>query len=154
MSLYLKPAVPDPDHTPATLPVALTRLRALVVDDEESLADLVGVWLSELGFETRRATDSATALEIAKEFRPHLLVSDSNLGEAIDGAELAARITSDLPTLVTVFMTGFSDSLRALETVGALTLVKPFSKDDLNAALIKVLGARLAASTPTGAGPR
>lgn len=154
MSLYLKPAVPDPDHAPATLPVALTRLRALVVDDEESLADLVGVWLSELGFETRRATDSATALEIAKEFRPHLLVSDSNLGEAIDGAELAARITSDLPTLATVFMTGFSDSLRALETVGALTLVKPFSKDDLNAALIKVLGARLAASAPTGAGPR
>ena len=153
MSIFLKPAVPHPDHAPATLPVALTRLRALVVDDEESIADLVGAWLSELGFDTRRATDSATALEIAKEFQPHLLLSDSNLGEAIDGAELAARITSDLPTLVTVFMTGFSDRLRALETVGALTLVKPFSKDDLNAALIKVLGARLAASAPTGAGP-
>ena len=40
MSLYLKPAVPDPDHAPATHPVALTRLRALVVDDEESLAQL------------------------------------------------------------------------------------------------------------------
>ena len=48
-------------------------------------------------------------------------------------------------------MTGFSDRLLALETVGALTLAKPFSKEDLNAALVKVLGARLAAgSTESG----
>ena len=57
-------------------------------------------------------------------------------------AEVAARITADLPTLVTVFMTGFSDRLRALETVGAMTLAKPFSRDDLRAAVTKVLGAR------------
>ena len=147
VSIFLRPAI---EHVAGPSRQALpsgTGLRALVVDDEESLADLVGAWLTELGLETRRATSSAEALEIARDFRPHLLVSDSNLGEEVDGAELAARITADLPTLVTVFMTGFSERLLALETVGALTLAKPFSRDDLHAALTKVLGDRLTAAT-------
>lgn len=153
VSIFLKPAI-DPAASGAPgVPLTGARLRALVVDDEESLADLVGAWLAEFGFETRLATSSNEALSIAREFRPHLLVSDSNLGETIDGAELAAQITSDLPTLVTVFMTGFSDRLLALETVGALTLAKPFSKEDLNAALVKVLGAQLAAGSSNAGEP-
>ena len=147
VSIFLKPAIDPAAPGSPGAPLVATRLRALVVDDEESLADLVGAWLAEFGFETRLATSSSEALSVAREFRPHLLVSDSNLGETIDGAELAAQISSDLPTLVTVFMTGFSDRLLALETVGALTLAKPFSKEDLNAALVKVLGARLAAGS-------
>ena len=123
-------------------PLGDHRLRALVLDDEESLAELVAGWLDDLGFDAKAVTSSQAAFSTAREFQPDLLLSDANLGEEIDGAEVAARITADLPTLVTVFMTGFSDRLRALETVGAMTLAKPFSRDDLRAAVTKVLGAR------------
>jgi len=51
-----------------------------------------------------------------------------------------------------VFMTGFSERLLALETVGALTLAKPFSRDDLHAALAKVLGDRMTAAVPPSGG--
>jgi CheY-like chemotaxis protein len=151
VSIFLQPAIAG--HSTA-VPLEHTddqRLRALVVDDEESLAELVAGWLGELGLETRVATDSAMAVSLAREFEPHLLLSDSNLGEETDGAALAQKLTESLPTLVTVFMTGFSDRLRALETVGVMTLAKPFSRDDLQMALVKVLGPRFATSTePTG----
>ncbi|MFM8530141.1 MAG: response regulator, partial [Ilumatobacteraceae bacterium] len=131
-------------------PEVAARVRALVVDVEETLADLVASWLEELGFEARVATNSAAAFTIAQEFQPQLLLSDSNLGEELDGADVAARLSSDLSGLITVFMTGYSDWMRSLETVGAMILAKPFSRDDLSAALIKVLGARFQSTTTNG----
>ena len=102
-----------------------------------------------LGIETRRATSSAEALATARDFRPHLLVSDSNLGEEVDGAELAARMTADLPTLVTVFMTGFSDRIKALQAAGVAVLAKPFTAEDLVNTLSLHLGERLRKSGAT-----
>jgi len=141
VSIFLNPAITTSSSLPAPASIGDEKLRALIVDDEESLADLVAGWLVDLGFDTRLATSSKDALTIAEEFRPHLLLSDSNLGEETDGAELAAQLTKNLPSLLTVFMTGFSDRLRALETVGAMTLAKPFSRDDLRSALSQVIGA-------------
>jgi len=142
VSIFLPPVITRHQPTPTAVTMTSERLRALVLDDEATLADLVASWLDDLGFETRVATSSAEAFTIAKEFRPQLLLSDSNLGEDLDGADVAARLSSDLSGLVTVFMTGFSDRMRSLETLGAMILAKPFSRDDLSAALIKVLGAR------------
>ncbi len=144
VSIFLPPHTPDRPLTAASQTASSGQMRALVVDDEKDLADLVAAWLGELGFETRIANNSAEAFTIAEEFEPTLLLSDSNLGEDLDGAEVATRLTSNLPNLVVVFMTGFSDRLRALDTVGAMTLAKPFSRDDLSAAIIKVLGVRRA----------
>jgi len=150
VSIFLPPHTADQPLTETALTAHSERLRALVLDDEVALGELVAGWLNDLGFETKTAHNSAQAFEIASTFRPDLLLSDSNLGEDINGAEVATRMTADLPTLVVVFMTGFSDRLRALDTVGAMTLAKPFSRDDLSATLIKVLGSRRSSTTPNG----
>lgn len=152
VSIFLPPHMPEQPLTAAAETASRGQMRALVVDDEVDLADLVAAWLTELGFETKTANNSADAFEVAETFRPELLLSDSNLGEDLDGAEVATRLTSKLPNLVVVFMTGFSDRLRALETVGAMTLAKPFSRDDLSAAIIKVLGARRTGSRDADGG--
>lgn len=150
VSIFLPPHTADQPLTETAPTARSERLRALVLDDEVALGELVAGWLNDLGFETKTAHNSAQAFEIASTFRPDLLLSDSNLGEDIDGAEVATRMTADLPTLVVVFMTGFSDRLRALDTVGAMTLAKPFSRDDLSTTLIKVLGSRRSSTTPNG----
>jgi signal transduction histidine kinase/CheY-like chemotaxis protein len=134
VTLFLPPAL-GPSTEDA--PVRLTRraTRALVVDDEAALADLVAGWLDDLGMETRVATTPEAAISTAEAFEPELLISDANLGASIDGLELARILVERDPALLVVFMTGFSERIRALQAAGVATLAKPFSRDDLVASL-------------------
>ncbi|MFZ4719496.1 MAG: response regulator [Ilumatobacteraceae bacterium] len=143
VTLFLPPAL---DTQSGTLPSRVPRsaTRALVVDDEPALADLVAGWLQDLGMETRVANSPEQALSTAETFRPELLISDANLGTEIDGLELARRLVQRDPGLLVVFMTGFSERIRALQAAGVATLAKPFSRDDLIASLRPHLGDRLA----------
>jgi two-component system CheB/CheR fusion protein len=133
VTLFLPPAT----STTANQPVRITRraTRALVVDDEVALADLVAGWLDDLGMETRVATTPEAAIATAEAFEPELLISDANLGASIDGLELARILVERDPALLVVFMTGFSERIRALQAAGVATLAKPFSRNDLVASL-------------------
>ncbi|CAB4956224.1 unannotated protein [freshwater metagenome] len=132
----------------ATLHVAT---KALVVDDEPALADLVAGWLESFGMVVRVANSPQTALQVADEFKPQLLISDANLADPVDGLELARVLVQRDPSLLVVFMTGFSDRIKALQRAGVATLAKPFSSDDLRAILVTHLGERLAhQSQPEG----
>lgn len=143
VSIFLPPASDaSPDDLPYRQPRTATR--ALVVDDESALADLVAGWLEDLGMETRVATSPDAAITVAETFRPELLVSDANLGASIDGLELARILVQRDPALLVVFMTGFSDRIRALQAAGVATLAKPFSRDDLVTSLSTHLGDRFA----------
>ena len=101
--------------------------------------------------ETRVATSPDAAIATAETFRPELLVSDANLGTTIDGLELARILVQRDPALLVVFMTGFSDRIRALQAAGVATLAKPFSRDDLVASLSTHLGDRLVGHGTNGA---
>lgn len=143
VTLFLPPAL-DTQRGPQQSRAPRTATRALVVDDEPALADLVAGWLQDLGMETRVANGPDQALSTAESFRPELLISDANLGTEIDGLELARRLVQRDPALLVVFMTGFSERIRALQAAGVATLAKPFSRDDLMASLRPHLGDRLA----------
>lgn len=142
VSIFLPPALVEAsDAVPA--PRARTATKALVVDDEAALADLVAGWLSDLGMETQVANNPDDAIRIAQSFRPELLVSDANLGADIDGLELARQLVERDPSLLVIFMTGFSERIKALQAAGVATLAKPFSRDDLAANVSSHLGKRL-----------
>jgi two-component system OmpR family response regulator len=47
--------------------------RILVVDDESSISELVATSLKFVGFDVRTAATGSQALQIAQEFKPHLL---------------------------------------------------------------------------------
>ena len=149
VSIFLPPALEHThDHTPQR--PARRATRALIVDDESALADLVAGWLEDMGMETKVATTPDAAIATAETFQPELLVSDANLGAAIDGLELARILVQRDPALLVVFMTGFSDRIRALQAAGVATLAKPFSRDDLVASLSTHLGDRLVGPGHTG----
>jgi CheY-like chemotaxis protein len=116
--------------------------RAVVADDEQPLAELVAVWLAEIGVEARWATSPKAALQLVEEFRPDVLVSDANFGEQTDGIELAKLAQAIDPDIAVVFMTGFSASMRALQDLGERTLAKPFSREALHAAVSPLLASR------------
>lgn len=129
-----------PRHTGSTA-VATTKTtrragrRVVVADDEQSLAEMVSAWLIDMGIDARFATSPKAALELIETFEPDVLVSDANFGEELDGIELARLGTAIVPDMAVVFMTGYSTSMRELQELGERTLAKPFSREDLYAAL-------------------
>ena len=69
----------------------LERLRVLVVDDNEDSAASMGAVLDALGQESFVANDGATAIKIAEQERPHLIIMDIGM-PGMNGYEACMRI--------------------------------------------------------------
>jgi CheY-like chemotaxis protein len=123
--------------------------RVLVIDDEPALADLVAAWLGDLGLSTRTANTPEDALTAAAAFAPQLVVSDANLRADMDGLDVARELVERDPALVVIFMTGFSDRIKALQAAGVAVLAKPFNRDDLVRILSQHVGIQHADSRAT-----
>ncbi len=117
------------------------RPRVLVVDDEESITDLVATALRYEGFEVEIAAGGRAALRLATSFRPHLIVLDVMLPD-LDGFEVQRRLVADRLRVPILFLTArdaTEDKVRGL-TVGADDYVtKPFSLEEVVARIRSVL---------------
>ena len=118
-----------------------TRRRVLVVDDEESITDLVATALRYEGFQVEVARSGRGALTAATSFRPHLVVLDVMLPD-LDGFEVQRRLAADQLRVPILFLTA-RDSTEAKVhglTMGADDYVtKPFSLEELVARVHAVL---------------
>jgi len=117
-------------------------LRILVVDDEESITQLLCTALRYEGFQTESAASGREALSAARAFRPDLVLLDVMLPD-VDGFELHRRLAgTSSPRLPVVFLTArreTDDRIRGL-TIGADDyVVKPFSLEELIARIRAVL---------------
>ncbi len=116
--------------------------RVLVVDDEESIVQLLCTALRYEGFATASAASGREALTQAAEFRPDLVLLDVML-PGIDGFEVHRRLSgATAGRLPVVFLTArreTDDRIRGL-TIGADDyVVKPFSLEELIARVRAVL---------------
>ncbi|SDU75290.1 ANTAR domain-containing response regulator [Jiangella alkaliphila] len=118
--------------TETPTPAAPAR-RVLVAEDESLIRlDLIEM-LGEEGYEVvGEAADGASAVRLAEEHRPDLVVMDVKM-PVLDGISAAARIVEQriAPVLI---LTAFSqrDLVERARDAGAMAyLVKPFSKADL-----------------------
>ena len=107
------PAVEEADPEMAVADLPRGRERILFVDDDEMLADLGRMMLSELGYEVTVLCDSHEAL---KEFRRNpweydLLFSDQTM-PGLTGKELIRQVRQVRPDLPTVICTGYSNRLQ------------------------------------------
>ncbi len=85
-------------------------LKALVVDDEPDIVELLQYNLNKEGFEVRTAENGKKALEIARAFQPNLILLDIMM-PVMDGVE-ACRQMKEIPALKTsffVFLTSRSE---------------------------------------------
>ncbi|MGH8960256.1 MAG: response regulator transcription factor [Jatrophihabitantaceae bacterium] len=121
---------------------ALTRadgspLRALVVDDEANLADVLVNMLIFEGWTARPANDAASAVEIAAEFAPDVVVLDVMLPDR-DGFDVLRSLRAANPGLCVLFLTArdsVEDRIAGI-TAGADDYVtKPFSMEEVLARL-------------------
>ena len=78
--------------------------RVLVVDDEESITQLVSTVLRYEGFDVRTAESGRTAVKIARDFAPDLVVLDVMLPD-LDGFEVYRRLADRSDRLPVLFLT-------------------------------------------------
>ena len=115
--------------------------RVLVVDDEDSITDLVATALRYVGFEVAVASNGRQALERAASFRPELVVLDVMLPD-LDGFEVVRRLRSDGVRVPIVFLTArdaTEDKVAGLTIGGDDYVTKPFSLEELVARVRAVL---------------
>jgi two-component system OmpR family response regulator len=108
-------------------------IRVLVVDDEQTLSELVGLALRYEGWEVRTAADGLSAIAAAREFQPDLVVLDVMLPD-IDGLEVLRRLRADIERMPVLFLTArddVSDRIAGLTAGGDDYVTKPFSIEEL-----------------------
>ena len=115
--------------------------KILVVDDEESLADMLSTALRFAGYEVGSEATGLNALQAIKDSPPDLVVLDVNLPD-VDGFEVCRRIRNDGFTSPVIFLTArdSSDDLRTgFGGGGDDYLTKPFSLEELTLRIEAIL---------------
>ena len=118
--------------------------RVLVVDDDLTIAGVVGDYLQDAGLETRHAADGQSALSLAREWPPDIVVLDLML-PGIDGLEVCQRLRAEregqlpVPVIMLTALGEEGDRVAGLETGADDYVTKPFSPRELTLRIQAVL---------------
>ena len=122
-------------------------IRALVVDDEPNLAELLSTALRYEGWDVRAAHDGQAALAAARSHDPDVVVLDIMLPD-LDGLTVLRRIREQgchAPVLFLTAKDAVEDRVAGLTAGGDDYVTKPFSLEEVVArlrALLRRAGAR------------
>jgi DNA-binding response OmpR family regulator len=124
-------------------------MKALIVDDDRVLADVLAFTLRREGFQVILAHDGETALEKWSEEQPDLLVLDVNMPR-LDGFSVCRRIREQANTpIILLTVRGEEDDIvHGLELGADDYITKPFSPRQLVARAHAVLRRAGKAATP------
>ena len=127
--------------SPATRPLLRrldgTPVRAVVVDDETALSDLLSMALRYEGWEVKTAGEGRAAIALIREFQPDVVVLDVMLPD-IDGLQVLHRLRADGQEVPILFLTAkdaLDDRIAGLTAGGDDYVTKPFSLEELVARL-------------------
>jgi two-component system chemotaxis response regulator CheY len=105
----------------------------LVVDDDDTIRNLIAEVLDTAGFQVESATNGETALVIARSTRPDVIVLDLMM-PIVDGWTFLQHMRKDAavgktPVIITSASHALSESVAALDVQAYLA--KPFDLDAL-----------------------
>jgi two-component system KDP operon response regulator KdpE len=129
--------------------------RALLVEDDPNIVDLIRSNLSVRGFDTIVSTDGSRALQLLETEQPDIVLLDLMLPEA-DGFELCRQIRERSPVGIIVVSArgGERDKVTALHVGADDYLTKPFSIEELLARIVATLRRTRPAAAPEAAAQR
>ena len=107
----------------------------LIVEDEESIIKLIRIRLERLGHSINAADNGVTALEIARESLPDLILLDVMI-PALNGLQVLQQLKADpttapIPVLMLTARGHEADIVAGLEGGADDYIIKPFSFPEL-----------------------
>jgi adenylate cyclase len=139
------PCAPGPvrEAVAATLPRSsrADAPKVLVVDDEETVRDLMRRFLARDGFDVVTARDGREGLELARQLRPALITLDV-LMPGLDGWSVLQALKADpvLAPIPVVMLTILDEKNRGYALGAADYLTKPIDRERLRALLARHCG--------------
>ena len=119
--------------------------RVLVVDDEASMRDFLGICLRRAGHEVELAASGAVALAALGARAADVVVTDLRMPGEVDGLGLLTAVRTRYPDTEVILVTAFATADTALAAMkqGAYDyLTKPFKVDEINAVIGRALEKR------------
>ncbi|MFZ0611102.1 MAG: response regulator [Desulfobacterales bacterium] len=114
--------------------------RALVVDDDRGLRELLALFLAGIGFEVAVAENGQAALELFRR-RPFDLVLTDLQMPVMNGLKLMASIKSASQHTPVLLMTGLNTpDVARFARAAAAVLYKPFKFEELKSTVDKIFG--------------
>lgn len=125
-------------------------MKALVIEDDLALADVLVFTLRRAGFDVAAVHDGLDGLESWRQDEPHVIILDLNL-PGLDGLAVCRQIRgeSQVPIIILTVRGSEAEVVRGLELGADDYMVKPFSPRELVARVQAVL--RRAGQAPGGA---
>jgi two-component system response regulator PilR (NtrC family) len=105
----------------------------LVVDDEQSMREMLGIMLHREGYEVKAAESRAQAAAVLAKGAVDMVITDIRLPDG-DGIEILRHVKAAAPETVVVVMTAFGTTetaVAALKLGAHDYLTKPFDVDEL-----------------------
>lgn len=102
--------------------------KILLVDDDRDLLELLSIRLTAAGYETTLADSTEAAINYLDISRPHLVISDMQMG-GLDGMALFEYIHRNIPTLPVIILTAYGtipDAVAATQRGIFGYLTKPY----------------------------
>jgi PAS domain S-box-containing protein len=107
----------------------------LIVDDNPANSSVIADYLTDYGFQVMVAQAGETALELAQQVRPELILLDVML-PGIDGFEVCRRLkadeqTQEIPVIFTTVLAEVEDKVKGFEVGGVDYISKPFQEQEV-----------------------
>ncbi|HYW57432.1 MAG TPA: response regulator [Polaromonas sp.] len=133
-----------------------TTAHILIAEDSGVQAFMLRRILEEQGYKVSRTDNGRSALQLAGELQPDLIVSDVNMPE-MSGYELCKHIKAnpalrDCPVILVTTLSDPQDVLLGLQCGADSFVIKPYNKDHMLARVALALSNRLAGPQPQEAG--
>ena len=127
----------------------------LVIDDDDTVREVLRRYLMRDGHDVLEAADGSTGLELALDRNPDLLVLDLML-PGMDGLDVCRQIrrTSSVPIIMLTALGQVSDRVVGLEYGADDYVVKPFSPRELALRVGRVLDRSRASARPAATEPQ
>jgi signal transduction histidine kinase len=111
--------------------------RLLLVDDEEGIRTVLGITLSDMGYEVQTAADGRQGLDFFLKHQPPIVITDIKM-PFMDGVALLKHIKLACPDTEVIMLTGHGDmelAIQCLKLEATDFVTKPIHNDALEIAL-------------------
>ena len=122
------------------------KMNILIIEDEGDISLILNLMLKKEDIEIEHVTTLANAATFLKEQSPDIVIIDNQLPDGL-GLEYIKEIKSSYPLIKIIMITGNTDTTdkaTALQNGADIFLAKPFTKEQIQAAIENVSSLKIA----------